>query len=183
MPIIHPFKTGQALEYIQSIKDPDDMQMALCEYYYLAGKFKDSCITAEPYLDSENPILAATATMVYVLANLAQGHKVKTQFAAKRLKEIRQQCFEQNMGEEILAMCVLCSTTLKTSLHLPPEDVPHIMDHIKYLDGGLRLFACYIMAYEAYLEKDYSKSLGIVQTAILLSHISPLMRQALTSGQ
>lgn len=169
LPIIHPFETGRAAEYIENIKDPDDKEMALCEYYYLTGRFKESCIKAELYLDSQNPILAANATMVYVLANLAQGHTVKTQFAAKRLREIRQNCFEKNMGEEILAVCVLCSTTLKTTLHLPPEDVPYIMNHIKHLDGGLRLFACYIMAYEAYLEKDYNKSLGIVQTALCLS--------------
>ena len=169
LPIIHPFDVGCATKYIENIKDPDDKQMALCEYYYLTGKFKESCITAEPYLDSQNPILAATASMVYVLANLAQGHAVKTQFAAKRMREIRQSCFDANMGEEILAVCVLCSTTIKTTLHLPPEDVPYIIDHIKHLDGGLRLFACYIMAYEAYLEKDYNKSLGIVHTALCLS--------------
>lgn len=169
LPIIHPYKVGRIFDYINSIEDPDDKAMALCEYYYLSGQFKKSCIAAEPYLDSPNPILCSTAAMVYFLANLAQKHTVKTEYAFKLLKDVRRTCFEKNMGDEILAVCVLCSTTVRTTLQLPTEDVPFIMDHIKYLDEGLRLFACYIMAYEAYLEKDYKKSLGIVQTALCLS--------------
>ncbi len=165
-PIIHDYQPGHVREYINNISNEDDRNMALCEYYYFTGEMKQSTVWAEPYLDSKNPILRSTAALFCIFANLCRGHLVKTHYAANILKETWE---EPNQQPMIKAVNLLNSLIVKTQLHLPFENVPLMNNYIKYLDGGLKLFACYLMAYKAYLDKDYSRSLGIVETALNIS--------------
>ena len=51
---------------------------------------------------------------------------------------------------------------------MPSPTLPSISTYLSSLPQGIRLFACYLMAHHAYLEKDYGKSLGIAQTALFL---------------
>lgn len=38
--------------------------------------------------------------------------------------------------------------------------------HLRFLPGGLKLFACYVLAHKAYFEQNYAQSLGIIETAL-----------------
>ncbi|MCD8133887.1 MAG: hypothetical protein LUE19_08570 [Clostridiales bacterium] len=54
-------------------------------------------------------------------------------------------------------------------MHLPLDhDMAAPLDkmNLALLPSGMRTFACYIQAHYAYLEEDYGKSIGIVQTAL-----------------
>lgn len=169
-PIIHEFKKGTALEYINGIQNEDDKNMALCEYNYLTGNLKECTIIAEPYLDSKNPVLRSSAAVFVVFANLCRGHITKTRFAANILSRD----FEKSISLDnnfLKALNVFNSLIVTTQLHLPVKKVPHMSEYMKYLDGGLKLMACYLTAYDAYLKKDFSRALGIIETALSINEI------------
>ena len=58
--------------------------------------------------------------------------------------------------------------TIKLQFHIPLEDTPMVEEHLKTLPAGLRQFGCYLFAYKAYMNKDYSRCLGIASTALFL---------------
>ena len=169
-PIIHTYKTGKILDYIESIQDHGDRQMAYCEYYYLTGNFKQCTIIAEPYLDSHNPILKMSAAVFCLFSNFCRGIMNKTYYAAEILKEELERCGKEET-EFVNAVAVFSMAVVKHQLHLPENDLPAVRDHIKHLDGGIRTFACYLTAYKAYHDKQYEKSLGIVETALSINAV------------
>ncbi len=171
-PIIHTYASGHIFDYLESIEDEDDKAMAYCEYYYFIGKFKESTIIAEPYLDSHNPILKMSAAVFCLFANLSRGFMHKTHYAADVLREEVERCFNENETDFVKAVAVFSTGIVKHQLHLPDDNLPLMRDYMKYLDGGIRSFACYLMAYKAYLEKDYSRSLGIVETALSMNTVT-----------
>ena len=55
MPLVSaPFKPGTALEFIDTIEDYDEKQMALADYYQYTGKAKKAVDIAKRYLNSED---------------------------------------------------------------------------------------------------------------------------------
>ncbi len=165
LPLIHPYTTGNALKYIESIEDEDDRNMAYCQYYYYIGELKQSTIIAEPYLDSKNPILRSTAAFFCIFANLCRGHLQKCYYAQSLLVESLRDSLSGNTTNKEKAVNVLVCNIVKMKLHLTFSKLPFLDGYMKYLDEGIRLYACYLKAYDAYLKKDYSKSLGVVETA------------------
>ncbi len=168
-PIIHSYVHNKCIDYLESIENEDDKAMAYCEYYYFIGDFKQSTIIAEPYLDSHNPILKMSAAVFCLFANLCRGFMHKSYYAAEILKEEAHRCLEQNETEFVKAVAVFSGAMVKHQLHLPDDSIPLMRDYIKHLDGGIRTFACYLTAYKAYLDKQYEKSLGIVETAMSMN--------------
>ncbi len=167
-PLIHLYEPGKLKEYIQSIANPDDRAMALCEYYYLIGELKESSILAEPYLVSENSILRITAAVFCVFSNLCRGHLHKTHYAQYVLQEEYEKSLAGDVPNERKGLNVMASQLMRMQLHLSAEGLPHMVQYTKYMDRGLRLMACYLSAYKAYHQKDYARSLGIVETALSL---------------
>lgn len=166
MPIVHIFEPGKALDYIESIEDSDDRAMALCEYHYMRGDFKECTIIAEPFLDSQNPVLRSTSALFCMFSNLCRGHMVKSRYAAEVIRKTLDEVIEGEYPKETKASCLLCAKFLKVQLHLPLEDLKKMEHQMRYLDEGVRLMACYLLAHVAYLDKDYERALGIVETAL-----------------
>ncbi len=168
-PILHNYELGNILGYIESIADEDDRNAALYEYYYFTGEFEKSALLIEPYLDSKNPVLRSGAAMFYIFDNLCLGHLNKSFYASSILKEEIEKSFSSEDLLELRAVNVLSVLIVKTQLQLSVGTIKSMKDHIKYLDPAVSLFACFIMALETYLEKDYSKALGITETALSLA--------------
>lgn len=166
LPIISDFETGEALNYINNIENPDNRNMALCQYYYLSGDMEKASLIAEPYLDSENTVLQTQSAMVCIFSNMLAGHLNITYFAADVIKETLQDITLKKNDNSVIAANVLAAVMIKIQLHLPFDSLPLIEEYTKYLPEGPRLFACYLSAYKAYMNKDYSRSLGILETAL-----------------
>ena len=49
-----------------------------------------------------------------------------------------------------------------------PEEVGVLREQIRFLPPGLRMFALYVEAHRIYLQGDYGKSIGIVETALAM---------------
>ena len=93
---------------------------------------------------------------------------VKTRYATEILSEDLHNSLTSE-DSFLRAFNIFTSLVVNTQLHLEVKDIPPMVDYMKYLDGGLKLFSCYLTAYRAYLDKDYSKSLGIIETALNIS--------------
>ena len=54
-------------------------------------------------------------------------------------------------------------------LHLPmPEEMPSVQEFAPLLPFGLRAFALYVEAHYLYLQKNYEKSIGIIESALTM---------------
>ncbi len=168
MPLLNSaFPVGKSLEYIKSIPDEDDRKIALGEYYYFSGRAEKAAETVEEYLDSNDFSLRYSASLVFTFANLACGHIHLARFA---LNVVKEGLYSELQSDDphIYAIGIFTATTASVLLHLPVLETPPLEDYLRYLPNGLRLWSCYILAHKAYLEKDYSRSLGIADTALSL---------------
>ena len=52
---------------------------------------------------------------------------------------------------------------------MPLPNVPSLRDFLRYLPGGLKLWGCYVLAHQAYLEKDYAGALAMAEMGLALS--------------
>lgn len=169
LPLIHAYEPGTARQYIDHIENADDREMAECEYAYFTGDLKRSAAIATPYLTSNNPILRSTAAMFCVFSYMGLGDLRSAHAPGTLLRNEYTECLIADTDEEIRAVNLLLSQILRMQLDLPTEDLPQMHKHLRYLDGGLRLIACYVAAYRAYHDKQYEKALGIVETALNLN--------------
>ncbi|MBQ9965728.1 MAG: hypothetical protein IJP22_03260 [Clostridia bacterium] len=162
-----PYFSGDILEFINKIHDPDERNLYLIEYYYFIGELEKSEEIAELYVGSDNLNYRLSAELFSTFNSMITGHLHKVHFSAELLKrEIEdsdltdETCISEN------ALKVFAGVVLKTQLHTPFETVPQIEEYIKYLPEGLRMISLYLSSYKAYLAKDYSRSLGIAQAAM-----------------
>ncbi len=170
MPLMNSaYPVGRVMEYINAMPDEDDRQIALAEYYFFSGQAEKCAQTAEPYLDSHDPALRYSASLLCTFANLGRGHAHLARFAMGRLQEQVAAGFHADSPVRFHAMGVFTATTASVLLHLPTGKIPPLEGYLKYLPGGMKLWACYILAHKAYLEKNYEKCLTTAELSLELS--------------
>lgn len=163
------FQPGSFWNYVSSIENDDLRAIALGEYYYLTGELKQSSIVAEPYLNSKDPVLRSTAALFCIFANLSRSHLKKSKFAMDIIGQTLDEALKGNYSMQTKAICALSAVTLEIQLHLPINVSYAPQDYVKHLPTDLQMFALYLMAYNCYMQKDYSKAIGVVETAITIS--------------
>ncbi len=170
MPLLNsPYPVGKALEYIETMADPDDRNIALGEYYFFSGQSEKAVNTVAEYQDSHDSALRFSANLIATFANLAGGHTHLTRFAMNNLQEQVRMGFRTDAPPKIHALGIFTATTASVLLHLPLPEIPPLEEYMRYLPGGLKLYSCYILAHKAYLEGDYSRALALSDTAIAFS--------------
>jgi len=169
MPLMNSaYPVGRVMEYINAMPDEDDRQIALAEYYFFSGQADKCAQTAEPYLDSHDPALRYSASLLCIFANLGRGHTHLARFAMNRLNEQVTAGFHAQSPVRFHAMGVFTATMASVLLHLPTDKIPPLKPYLKHLPGGMKLYACYVLAHKAYLEQDYSGSLMIAEMGLAL---------------
>jgi len=170
MPLLNSdFPIGGAMDYINALPDADDRAIALSEYFYFSGRAEEAVITAEPYLDSHDPALRCSASLICSFANLTRGHIHLARFAMQNLHAQVSAGLKSDAPPLFHAIGIFIATTASVLLHRPLPAIPPLEKHLHLLPGGLKLFGCYILAHKAYLEKNYEKSLTIAELGIALS--------------
>ncbi len=173
MPLLNSaFSPGRCLETVQAMEDPKQRDIALGEYHYFSGHPEEAAKQMEPYLASEEMALRLSACLVYAYANLATG---KIQLARRALTELQRTFTSINADEaalpEMRAMSAFISATASVLLHLPlKSELALSSENMTLLPPGLRFFSCYVQAHYAYLQGEYGRSLGIVETALSFQH-------------
>lgn len=170
MPLLNSsYPVGKCMEYIGSISDPDDRNIALAEYYFFSGRSEDATKVIEPYLDSHDPSLRFSANLICCFANLASGHTHLTRFAMRNLREQVRKGLCSDAPDKLHAIGIFVTTAASVLLHIPVPPIPPLEEYINHLPGGLKLYACYVLAHKAYLEKDYSRCLAIADMGAALA--------------
>lgn len=166
MPLLNSaFAIGKCREYIEAIADKDDKQIALGEYYYFSGQAELAAKTVEEYLDSEDESLRYSAGLICSFANLSRGHIHLARFAQGKVRESLGKGLKST-NAVAHAIGIFTATTAAVLLHTPVPEIPPLEKYLKYLPGGLKLFACYVLAHKAYLEKNYEGCLATAEMGI-----------------
>lgn len=168
MPLLNgPFLPGHCKEYVESIPEAQLRDIAWAEYYYFSGQPEEAARIAELYLSYEELSLRLSACLIYTYANLSIG---QIQRAKHTLTQIQNTLTaEETLPPQLQSVAVFAITTASVLLHLPlPQGLHSLPEHIRLLPPGLRMFALYVQAHQTYLEGDYGKSIGIVETAFAM---------------
>ncbi len=161
------YEVGKAKEFIASIPDPDDKNIALAEYYYYTGRAEDAAQLLEPYFDSDDESLRYSANVMCTFANIFRGHiHLATFFSERVSKELEEGLKNENAPKELYAIGVLTAYIGKYLLNVPVPDVPPLEEYLHFLPQGIRLYGAYILAYKAYKEKNFERAIGICDTAL-----------------
>lgn len=161
------FPLGRCIEFIESIDDVPQKEMAYAEYYYFSGRHEKAVEYAEMYLNCEDIMLKLSASLIYTFANLSLDRIHSARFGLERLKEYLKEAMLEETDKKTRACCVFVATAAHTLLHIPVGDLPPLAEYLSEFTKGMQLWGAYVLARKAYLVKDYQRSLGIVQTCLM----------------
>ena len=161
------FPLGRCIEFIESIDDVPQKEMAYAEYYYFSGRHEKAVEYAEMYLNCEDIMLKLSASLIYTFANLSLDRIHSARFGLERLKEYLKEAMLEETDKKTIACCVFVATAAHTLLHIPVGDLPPLAEYLSEFTKGMQLWGAYVLAHKAYLVKDYQRSLGIVQTCLM----------------
>ena len=161
------FPLGRCIEFIESIDDVPQKEMAYAEYYYFSGRHEKAVEYAEMYLNCEDMMLKLSASLIYTFANLSLDRIHLARFGLERLKEYLKEAMLEETDKKTRACCVFVATAAHTLLHIPVGDLPPLAEYLSEFTKGMQLWGAYVLAHKAYLVKDYQRSLGIVQTCLM----------------
>ena len=161
------FPLGRCIEFIESIDDVPQKEMAYAEYYYFSGRHEKAVEYAEMYLNCEDIMLKLSASLIYTFANLSLDRIHSARFGLERLKEYLKEAMLEETDKNTRACCVFVATAAHTLLHIPVGDLPPLAEYLSEFTKGMQLWGAYVLAHKAYLVKDYQRSLGIVQTCLM----------------
>lgn len=161
------FPLGRCIEFIESIDDVPQKEMAYAEYYYFSGRHEKAVEYAEMYLNCEDIMLKLSASLIYTFANLSLDRIHSARFGLERLKEYLKEAMLEETDKKTRACCVFVATAAHTLLHIPVGDLPPLAEYLSEFTKGMQLWGAYVLVHKAYLVKDYQRSLGIVQTCLM----------------
>lgn len=169
MPLMNTaFKPGHCLQSIEKIEDLPVKNIALAEYRYFSGNPEEAAKEAEVYLTHSDTALRLSACLIYAYANLSIGQINRARYALREVKSTLE-TLDDNSPPQLKAAAAFINYAAVVLLHLPlPEKLPPAGDYLPLLPPGLRVFALYVQAHYTYLQKDYSRSLGIVEATLAM---------------
>ncbi len=169
MPLMNtPFAPGGMRAAVETIKNEDEHNIALAEYYYYTGNAKEAVRYAKKYLESDIVELRLSALFIYAFSNLSLDKTAETKKAFDKTFEIYRSMDENTPPVQRAFAVVLCGS-MDTLLHLPRSfELPELQDYIPILPPGLRLFASYVQARYGYLNGLHGTAIGICESALVL---------------
>ena len=161
------FPLGKCLEFIENIDDMPQREMAYAEYYYFSGQHEKAVEYSEMYLNHQDIMLKLSASLIYTFANLSLDRINLARLGLDRLKEYLKTAMSKETDKKTMACCVFVASAAHTLLHLPVGHIPPLANYLTEFTKGMQLWGAYVLAHKAYLNKEYERSLGIVQACIM----------------
>ena len=153
------FPVGRCFEYINIIENQYERNIAMAEYYYYIGDVEKTVEYAEGYLGAEDLNIMYSAGVVCTFANIFSGHMRLANLISELITHELQT--DKALSREFEAFSALVANIGDIILDIPFDTVPDLYKHIPYLPDGLKVYACYLLAYQAYNQKNYEKALAI----------------------
>ena len=169
MPLIcTPFEPGQLDAAIEAMPDNDYRTIARAEAAYFRGNADEACHLAEPFLPSSDLSLRISACFICGFANLSLDHVHAARTCLINLAASEEYLNEEH-GDQERAAYMLFTASSRVLLHLkPPTTAKDFLKVGALLPEGLRLFATYALAHQAYLVGDYGRCIGMVENALAM---------------
>ena len=168
MPLMNtPFRPGQCRATVEAMAEGPRKDMAWAEYYYFSAQAEQAAQAAKPYLASPDLGLRLSACWIYGYASLTTGQIRQARHALETVQ--RTLAEGENLSPSLRAAVSFVAAGAAVLLHLPlPVGLPSTRDLLPLLSPGLRAFALYVQAHYLYLQKDYAKSVGMVEAALVM---------------
>lgn len=161
-----PFQPGQCRAAVESMEGPLQ-DIAWAEYHYFTGHPEEAAKAAGRYLTSPDPGLRLSACLLYAYASLSIHQIPHARFALDEVQNFLTAGAETAPYLQAAGGFVAAASAVL--LHLPlPKTLPSTQEFLPLLPTGLRAFALYVKAHYLYLQKNYTQSLGIVETALAM---------------
>lgn len=169
MPLLcNSFVPGRCKEFIESINDNDDKAIATAEYNYYKGQAQNAIEIAELYLDNKDFALSLSASFIYAFANLSSGKLHLVRLGLENIGSCVKKALAVEGDKKLRAYAVFIGTSASVLLHQDTGDLPELSTVVTDLPKGLKIFSAYIMAHKAYLQKEYSRGVGIAEGALAI---------------
>ena len=167
MPLIcSSFEPGHLDGAIEAMPDSDYRTIALAEAAYFRGKADEACRLAEPFLTSDVLALRISSCFICGFANLSLDHAHAARACLLNLASSEEHLNDE-YGDRERATYLLFTASSSVLLHLkPPVTADDFYKVAALLPEGLRLFATYAMAHQAYLTGDYGRCIGMAENAL-----------------
>ena len=171
MPLMNTaFTPGHCIESIEAIEPTEFRDIAWAEYHYFSGDAERASERAESYLLYPDISIRLSACLIYAYANLTIGRIDRARQGLAGL-QATVASLDDEAPSDIRAAGTALAAAAAVLLHLPvPLDTKEIQRAIGQLPAGLRMFALYIQAHRAYLQKDYGRSIGIAEAGFAIHH-------------
>lgn len=167
MPLIcSSFEPGRLDDAIETMPDNDYRTIALAEAAYFRGNADEACHLAEPFLTSDILALRVSSCFICGFANLSLDHAHAARACLLNLASSEEHLNDE-YGDQERAAYLLFTASSSVLLHLkPPVTADDFYKVAPLLPEGLRLFATYAMAHQAYLAGDYGRCIGMTENAL-----------------
>lgn len=161
------FSPGRCVDYINTLKDGAEKEIARAEYHYFRGEPETALQLSAKYLASPDMMIRLSASLLYVYSCISLGQTGQAGLVLSQLRNIGQKSGED--GSFPAKAAAFISGTAAVLLHLPiPESALPIWEAVDELPQGLRALALYVFAHQMYLQGNFDKSIGIVEAALAM---------------
>ena len=169
MPLMNTsFLPGQGRQAVWTIPEGAQRDIAWAEYFYFSGQAEKAVQKSSPYMVCPDLALRLSACLIYAYANLSIGQTHRTRFALSELERLQNKA-RASRSSYLQALQATFAAAGAVLLHLPPpENLPPAKHLLSLLPPGLRIFALYVQAHQAYLQGAYQNSLGIVEATLAM---------------
>lgn len=162
------FVPGSCQEVLAQIQEPQLQRLARAEQAYYTGHAEGASREAAPLLSSADPAIRLSANLVDGFSHLTLGN---IHLASASLGEVRRiwQSMDERTSPQLRAAARWLAIVAAAELRLPmPEGLTPELDSIRLLPPGLRCYAMYVQAHLAYLQGDFSRSIGIAEATLAM---------------
>lgn len=168
MPLMNTaFRPGQCKASIAEMSDSRQQEIAWAEYYYFSGQPEKAVQITEKYRKDTDLAACLAACWIDCYAHLAIGHIDRARQSLMIIQNTLNEITDDTPIIQTIKTFIISAAA--TLLHLPlPKELSETQTELGLLPPGVRFFGLYVKAHYAYLQGEYAKSIGIIETALWL---------------
>jgi len=118
-----------------------------------------------PCLQSDNDAVLFSAALLSSFSALTLGDSALAAEVVEKTFARMYAIINDSDDIHLQAVAVLTAKIISTQLQLRTEQMPLLRRYMRYLPDGLKLFSAYALAYESFLENNFDRALGILDSA------------------
>lgn len=159
---------GKLREGVREMEPGASRTVAEWELLYARGKISECARLTEGHLEDEDYLVCLSANVYHTFSCLGCLRLQSAVAAAERLQEKLESVTLVREGDVAATHVYLSAHLVNLQLNLKEDNAPYVEGYLRALTSAERAIACFLLALSAYQKHDFSRSLGIAQTALTL---------------